>query len=229
MLALIEKIVDAVAVIVLRWIFSKQWARVQEMEREDGFDETYQTNTTGMDVWQNYIPTLVRTFRDILEVLPVSAQQCCFIDVGSGRGRVALLAVPHFQRVIGVEIAPELHADALRNAERFRHKTGIQQCPEFVCADIRDYLGAACPNTDVVLYMYAPFSHRRLREVLSIVLERHPRQRALYLLFVNPLPHFVKVIESFSAFVCLESHEVNHPFLAFFQSYRIYQRQPFMN
>jgi SAM-dependent methyltransferase len=48
-----------------------------------------------------------------------------FIDVGSGKGRVLLLAALHgFKRVIGIELGVELHDAACRNIARMRGRLG---------------------------------------------------------------------------------------------------------
>jgi hypothetical protein len=44
-----------------------------------------------------------------------------FIDIGSGKGRVLLLAAEFpFRKIVGVEFSPELHATAQRNLTRLR-------------------------------------------------------------------------------------------------------------
>src|SRR6185436_7767539 len=66
-----------------------------------------------------------KTLRKIIAALgPVDGYT--FVDLGSGMGRAVLVASEFpFRRIVGVEIAAELHAIAGRNVRRYR---GRQQC-----------------------------------------------------------------------------------------------------
>src|SRR5580704_15196620 len=57
-----------------------------------------------------YLPTKVAVFRESFSRLALRYETFTFMDAGSGKGRVLLLAssLP-FRRILGVEIVPELH------------------------------------------------------------------------------------------------------------------------
>ena len=77
-----------------------------------------------------------------------------FLDLGSGKGRVVLQAAQRpFRRVIGVELAGELHDIALRNVEIARPKLCCQDV-ELVRADVMEY---RVPDDVTVVYMCNPF------------------------------------------------------------------------
>lgn len=72
-----------------------------------------------------------------------------FIDVGSGKGKACFYAAPRFSRVIGVEYAGELVAEARRNQER----TGLANI-EFVHADAAQY---DVPGEAALVFLFNPF------------------------------------------------------------------------
>src|SRR5580692_4687521 len=66
-----------------------------------------------------YLPTRDEDFATMLAALgwePTKLEQCTFLDLGSGKGRVVLLAAMHrFREVVGVEVSPTLNDIAIRN------------------------------------------------------------------------------------------------------------------
>jgi tRNA G46 methylase TrmB len=101
------------------------------------FDWRHQVNTCGEEdprelsvVGENashaipYIPTTPRSGRYMLRDLPVAdVSNHTFIDIGSGKGRMLLLAAElPFRRIIGVEFASDLDALARRNVKTYRNR-----------------------------------------------------------------------------------------------------------
>ncbi|MFZ0635589.1 MAG: class I SAM-dependent methyltransferase, partial [Candidatus Acidiferrales bacterium] len=62
---------------------------------------------------RNYAGTEPERFAAVLASLPISFEEFEFVDFGSGKGRVLLMAseVP-FKKIVGIEFSPELHAIA---------------------------------------------------------------------------------------------------------------------
>ena len=88
-----------------------------------------------------------------------------FIDLGSGKGRVLLMASEHpFKRIIGVEFMPELHLAAQQNIPRYASER--QQCRqiESICMDARDF---EFPDGPLVVYLFNPFSESTFARVLE--------------------------------------------------------------
>jgi predicted RNA methylase len=81
-----------------------------------------------------------------------------FVDLGSGKGRVLLMAAEYdFRRIIGVELLPELHAIALENVAR-------DSRIELILGDARDF---AFPHEPLVVFFFNPFPVWILRTVLG--------------------------------------------------------------
>jgi hypothetical protein len=78
-----------------------------------------------------------------------------FIDIGSGKGRVVMLASDHpFHKVIGVELSPTLVSIARRNLDKW--KQSIHPCNDIVLVQ-SDVLETPFPDSPVLLYVFNPF------------------------------------------------------------------------
>ena len=101
--------------------------------RDRAFDETLGVDTAGhlelsalgtidaasKPYGTHYLPSPVALVRGLLRGLSIRHEDYVFVDLGSGKGRVLLLAAElPFKEIIGVEFSPELHAIALANIER---------------------------------------------------------------------------------------------------------------
>ena len=113
-----------------------------------------------------YQPTSPDEFDVIMQHLAsVDFSQFTFIDMGSGKGRVLLMAAMYpFRHVIGVEVQPDLHAIAEQNIEMF--DVSGRQCTriESVCMDAREF---QFPQTPLLVYLFNPFPDYVLRNVLE--------------------------------------------------------------
>jgi SAM-dependent methyltransferase len=79
-----------------------------------------------------------------------------FLDIGSGKGRALMLASgAPFQRIIGVELNPELHSVAETNLALWR--TFPHPCSDIVVLNV-DALAAPIPESPTVLYIYNSFN-----------------------------------------------------------------------
>jgi hypothetical protein len=152
-----------------------------------GFGTQFFTGITA----RPYFATEPWLFEQIMEALARSIQQSAvshkiagqaglqdftFIDLGSGKGRVLLMASDHpFQRIIGVEFMPDLYLSAQRNIADYA--SDRQQCRqiEAVCMDARDF---QFPSRPLVVYLFNPFSESTFAQVLESLrrsLEQTPR------------------------------------------------------
>ena len=67
-----------------------------------------------------YQPTEPAAFHQMMDALGTDFSQFTFIDIGSGKGRVLLMAADYpFSRVIGVELLPALHRIAEQNIDKY--------------------------------------------------------------------------------------------------------------
>jgi hypothetical protein len=124
-----------------------------------------------------------------------------FIDLGSGKGRVLLVASEFpFREIIGVEFARELHEVACENIERYHSRS--QQCAEIrsVHADAVDF---EFPLVPLFLYFFNPFG----RPVLTAVLRNLQRSlgiRPRDVILVYLAPFHGDLIESETALRCVD-------------------------
>jgi hypothetical protein len=109
-------------------------------------------------------------------VVPSALRDFTFIDLGSGKGRVLLMAAQYgFKRTVGVEFMPELHHVAEKNLAGYASEK--QQCQqiESACMDARDF---QFPPGPLVVYLFNPFSEPTFAQVLENLrrsIEQSPR------------------------------------------------------
>lgn len=147
-------------------------------------------------LYLDYQPTPARTVRALLEQLDAHAASSTFVDFGSGKGRVLLIASQFsFSRVIGVEFDAKLHDTACRNIRSFR---GRRRCP-----DVTSVLGRAeefaLPAGDLVLYFFHPFEAGILERTLENVVRSY-RENPRRILLVFFRPSHAAVVERFEEF-----------------------------
>ena len=107
-----------------------------------------------------------------------------FVDYGSGKGRVVMIAAATgFRRAIGVEFAPELHAVAAANADRFLAAGGASLRCEMVLGDAGAYDPPAGP---LFAYIYNSFGPVILREALARLENRARARETVFATYVNP-------------------------------------------
>jgi SAM-dependent methyltransferase len=134
-----------------------------------------------------YSATKARPFLQILNRLQLP-RDCNFVDVGSGKGRVLLIASRYgFRKVVGVEFSGELCAVARKNAELFFRKVKPQSSIEVIEADATTY---RFHPEDRVLFMFNPFDAFIMEKVLENIrrsLVEHPRR--IWLIYNTPVHH----------------------------------------
>jgi SAM-dependent methyltransferase len=115
-------------------------------------------------------------------------RDCNFLDIGSGKGRVLLIASQYgFRKVVGIEFSPELCAIARKNVEVFCRKAKPLSSIEVIETDATKY---AFQAEDRVFFMYNPFDGFILGKVLDNIrhsLEENPRR--IWLIYNTPLYH----------------------------------------
>jgi SAM-dependent methyltransferase len=160
------------------------------------YDWDYRVDTTSATVgWRErllgqfhsaYQPTEPALFKEMMATLKIDFREFTFIDVGSGKGRVLLMAADYpFRRILGIELLPALHRVAQENLNAY--KSDSQQCfaLETVCGNARKFI---FPVEPIVLYLFNPLPEPALIEMMTN-LDHSLRQfpRVVYLLYHNPL------------------------------------------
>lgn len=215
----------------LRMFFSEMWGFLRDSTPEQRrrrygdveYDWDYRVNTTSATVgWRDrllgvfhspYQPTEPALFQEMLSALTVDLSKFTFIDLGSGKGRTLMMAANYpFQKIIGVELFPELHRIAQQNLSNY--SSPHQKCfsLESICADAREF---HFPIEPTVLYLFNPLPEAGLATVISNLersLREHPRPAIV--IYHNPLHE-----ELFAHSTCLNRVGGTH-------QYVIYQARP---
>jgi SAM-dependent methyltransferase len=130
----------------------------------------------------------------LLAAAQVVPERTTFVDVGSGMGRVVMIAARlPFKQIVGVEISPALHEVARENLATYERAS--QRCRDvrLVRADAADF---AFPRGELAVYLYNPFRAPVLSAVLGRLLGGPPRP--LTLLYHTPVER--ATIEASGAF-----------------------------
>jgi len=184
------------------WQFARESTPAQRRQRygDVDYDWDFRVDTTAATVgWRErllglfhspYQPTDPALFQEMVARVKIDFREFTFIDIGSGKGRVLLMAADYpFRRILGIELFPALNRVAQENIRNY--KSDSQRCftIETTCAD-------ACvftfPPEPTVLYLFNPLPEPGLAEMLLNLegsLQQHPR--ALFVLYHNPLLELV--------------------------------------
>lgn len=160
------------------------------------YDWDYRVDTTSATVsWRDrllgafnspYQPTEPGLFHEMLQQLGIDFCEFTFIDLGSGKGRVLLMAADYpFRRIVGVELLPRLHRVAEENINDY--KSDAQKCfmIESVCGDAREFM---FPPEPTVLYLFNPLPEVGLeRLIANLELSLQRSFRPAYVIYHNPL------------------------------------------
>jgi len=135
-----------------------------------------------------YLPTMDQDLDAMLAALPWSdslRNDATFVDLGSGKGRVVLLAaMRRFREVVGVELSPRLHQAAADNVERVRAAGALRSEVRLIHGDATSF---ATPAGPVITYLYHPFRQELAAEVVDGLVESvatSPRPAAI--LYCHP-------------------------------------------
>ena len=129
----------------------------------------------------NYDPAPVKLIWESIAALPINPAEFTFIDFGSGKGRVLLVASEFpFARIIGVEYAPELHQAACRNLQSYRSQT--QKCGriESICQDMTTF---HFPQGPLVLFFYNPALASVMRTMAARIAQL---SQPCWIVYANP-------------------------------------------
>jgi predicted RNA methylase len=134
-----------------------------------------------------YQATKARPLLRLLDTLALP-KDAVFVDIGSGKGRVLLIASAYgFRKVIGIEFSRSLCEIARSNVELFSKKVPLKSPIEVIEADATKYW---FEPSERVFYMYNPFDAPVLAQVLANLrasLEINPRK--IWLIYNTPMHH----------------------------------------
>ena len=160
------------------------------------YDKRYGLNTrkiieaedlykTDDEINQNnrYQATRLRHFRVLMKELSLP-ENSVFVDVGSGKGKVLLMAtIYNFKRIVGIELSSKLNKIAKSNILIYNKRVKNNIPIELKELNVLDYTFEGDEN---IIYLYNPFSSEILEqfcEQLFISLKLNPRK--IWLIFNN--------------------------------------------
>lgn len=153
-----------------------------------------------------YQPIQLRVFTRIIRAAAIDPANYVMVDFGSGKARALILGAEcGFKRLIGIELAPALHAAAVRNVHAYRQRRPHAPPIELHCGDAA---GWPIPEEDLFVFLYNPFAEpvvARIARRLEISLRRQPRDTMVA--YRNPVHASV-----FDALACLERIAANRSF-----------------
>ena len=179
---------------------SHRRARAAERSADATFDRTHSVDTGGKihpaamhdiesENWiysNTYEPTRVELFEQMIGASDIEPHRFSFIDYGSGKGRVLLLADRFpFRRLVGVEHSPKLHRIAERNLRSIRFADRRSGPVESICMDAVQF---RIPEESVVLYFFNPFERTIMSSVRDNVLcsyEGNPKR--IVVIYLSPM------------------------------------------
>lgn len=160
---------------------------------EDSLDRDLQIETSGViPLWRlsiaspnapfgvRYQTTDPSVFFNAIKLLPEDISKLSFVDLGSGKGRMLVLAAKAgFKKVMGVEFSPELAAIARRNLGR------VGASAEIVELDAGQF---SFPDENLVIYMYNPFGGPVMQSIVGNLLDWRRRSKSMaFVVYVNPV------------------------------------------
>lgn len=124
-------------------------------------------------------------FRSAIAAVPADLTEYVFIDIGSGKGKVLMLAADYpFREILGIEYASALHDIAVRNLAAYRS-------PRQQCASLRavhaDALTYPLPDGPLLVFVFNALAPPFMRALLESLNERAGRrpQDPLIVIYTN--------------------------------------------
>lgn len=139
------------------------------------YDWDHRVDTTAATVtWRDrllgmfhspYQATDPALFHEMLANLEIDFSKFVFVDIGSGKGRVLLMAADYpFKSAIGVELLPELHRVAVENIRKYHSESQRCFAMEVICGDASEF---AFPEGPLLVYLFNPLPEAGLLKLLG--------------------------------------------------------------
>jgi hypothetical protein len=173
-------------------LYGSGWDVTHPFDRQNGTDtsgfipaDELVRSTLAAERQQCYCGSQPSIVRAALAQLP-PLTGFTFVDLGSGKGRPAMVASEFpFREVVGVELSPALAEQARRNLAIFRRRHP-DRAP--IRIDNTDAAAYALPAGNLVVFLYHPFGESLVRRVVANV-ERvlSASSRRLFVVYYNPV------------------------------------------
>lgn len=142
---------------------------------------------------EEYKPTRIRHFRLLIKALKLP-ENSVFVDMGSGKGRILLMASLYkFKRIAGVEISSRLCEIAENNIEIFEKKLKRPLNIEIINEDVLKY---KINNDENVFYFYNPFDNYVMEIIIEKIMKSITENPRKVWLILNNFTPFSDMIEN---------------------------------
>ncbi len=173
-------------------------ARLGMPPQLDPFDEKYGTDTGGIREIRSldaaslpnatyavrYGPSGEQGVRASLEKLNIDPGDFTFIDFGSGKGRVLLIAAGlPFRAVVGIEFSRELHETAVQNIQGFPPHLISAGTVTSRCQDAASF---PLPPSNLVCYFHNPFGPPVLSNVVARLEAHRDTGYRIFVIYLDP-------------------------------------------
>jgi SAM-dependent methyltransferase len=181
------------------WLIRRSIQAHKEFDSKYGLDtqtpipiHKLETAAPGAQYAIHYEGTAIPLVHKILRRLKTDFSRFTFIDLGSGKGRVLLIAAKYpFQLVIGIEFSETLHRIAQRNISKFVEQVVIKTRPTSFNMDAGAFDFSQYENK--ILFCYNPFTTTlalRILDNLQFSLRKTGHEGIL--IYLGPIPPAVK-------------------------------------
>ena len=173
------------------------WVKRKKQICIDDFDELHGVDTAekvrvdslhvvgdNLDFGYNYSTIPSFYFRSLISLLNMNYEDWTFIDIGSGKGKILILAMEYpFKLVVGVEYTKELNEIAKKNIQIYTSHLKHDPAVKLVCTDAIQY---EFPVSPIVIYFYNPFEKKIMDICMNNIIESlRMNPRTIYLMMLN--------------------------------------------
>jgi len=165
-----------------------------------GIETTFSMELSQLDIpfsskqnGRKYQPSRSILFKNALRKLQLKEKldfkEMVFIDVGTGKGRIALWAAKlGFKKVMGIEFSPYLYQKCQKNIEQFSKKYESNTIFEIYLGDAGELI---FPDEVDIIYLFNPFDSKILSKMLTGIGENRKSLLPLYIIYMNPLREYL--------------------------------------
>lgn len=132
----------------------------------------------------DYRPTPWHVFHWAMSLIPPPLNRFAFVDYGAGRGRVLLMASHFdFDKIIGAEVAAELHQDCLLNIAQYSRS--FMKCRDVTCEHL-SALRLDIPDQETVFFFHNPFDATMMERVVDQIVRAYKQEpRRFYVVCID--------------------------------------------
>ncbi len=135
--------------------------------------------------YKHYSPAYSSLVVEAIKSLNIDYKKYNFIDLGSGKGKVTLIASKfRFKKILGIEIIKNLVQQAKKNEKIYFAKKWNEKykCKiYFICSDAEKYTFNSKKN---VYFMFDPFPDQKLKKILKKIINQKYSNN--YIIAFNP-------------------------------------------